>query len=104
MEETILYCELMTAEQVSEFEDIMTKMGYDEMYRPTIWAERTPYWMREGRQRGKNEDPLAAVILTLHHESSQYSLCSAYRCTEGEQITPNMMTNIITALGYSRQH
>lgn len=102
MENTTLYCELITTEQVAEFEKLMTDLGFDEMERPARWARRAPHWVEEGSPRGKNEDPLAVIILTLFHKSAQYFLESAYRCTEGNKIEPNVMNAFIRALRYSR--
>ena len=102
MADSILYCELMTSEQVSEFETLMEEMGYDEYDRPAKWAERIPNWMANGTPRGERDDPLAAIILTFYHESSQYALTSAYRSVGGELITPEMMRYFILALDYTK--
>lgn len=103
MKITTLYCELLTHEEVTEFETLMDTVACcDRFNRPGVYAEREPYWMKTKQPRGENDDPLAAVILTLYHTSAQYSLSAGYRCVEGEKIEPEMMKNFILALNYSR--
>lgn len=103
MEITTLYCELMTHEEVEEFDTLMdTVASCNEFERPAHYAEREPYWMKAGLPRGENDDPLAAVALTLYHTSAQYMLHSGFRCVEGEKIEPEMMKNFILALNYSK--
>lgn len=103
MKTTTFYCELLTAEQVEEFETLMTDKGYEELERPAKWAERVPYWIRENKPRGENDDPLAAIILTLDHNNFKYSLYAAYRCTEGEMVGTKEMKHLISCLGYFRR-
>lgn len=103
MKQTALYCELMTYEEVEEFDTLMTTVACcDQFCRPAVYAERQPYWMKAGKPRGKNDDPLAVVILNLYHTSAKYSLSAGYRCHEGEKIEPEMMKNFILAVNYSR--
>lgn len=103
MDTTTLYCELLTHEEVEEFDTLMdTVASCNEYERPAHYAEREPYWMRAKQPRGENDDPLAAIILTLYHSSAQYSLGAGYRCVEGEKIEPEIMKNLILAVNYSR--
>lgn len=102
MKTTTLYCELLTAEQVAEFDTLMDEMGYDTLDRPAKWAERPPYWARENKPRGENDDPLAAVILTLCSENRPFYITSAYRCVEGKIIDPEIMKCFIACVGYTQ--
>lgn len=58
-----IYCELMTPEEVEEFEKVLIKLGNSEFERPLFYASKPPYWYRKGLERSEGEDPLAAVFL-----------------------------------------
>ena len=102
MEDTILYCELLTHEEVEEFNTLMVVViPRAECYYPAFYVQHSPEWIREGRPRGENEDPLAAIILKICHTHAQYSLTAGYRCVEGTKVEPEIMKNIILALRYT---
>ena len=95
----------MTYDEVDEFETLMdVVLGNKKHERPAFFAEREPYWMKAGKPRGEDDDPLAAVILNLFHTSAQYQLYAAYRCNNGEKIEPELMKSIILAVTYSQLH
>lgn len=99
---TTLYCELLTNDDIAEFEELMVYYGYSEMDRPAKWAERKPHWMEAGLPRGENDDPLAAVILNLYHNEDKHKIYSAFRCKDGEKISKEMMKNFICTACYNR--
>lgn len=103
MEDKILYCELMTHEQVKEFEILMASVGIENEYnRPFFYTKDKPYWELKGLTRGIGEDPLAVVMLKLYHNSKQYFLDAGYRCLCGEKIEPEIMKSFILALSYQK--
>lgn len=100
---TTLYCELLTNDDIIEFEELMVSLGYDEIDRPARWAKLVPYWYAKGLPRGEGDDPLAVVILSLFHDESKFILHSAYRSVTGRKISHEMMKIFIMTVGYDRK-
>lgn len=101
MENTTLYCELMTMEEVETFHSWMTEEGLDYYDCPKHYTERKPIWMIEHRYRKPEEDPLCVIIVELMHEQGRCHVTSGFRCEEGEKISKEMMMNILLARSYN---
>ena len=97
---TILYCELMTSEQVSEFDSLMARYGYDKMRRPMVYANRLPVWAVEKRERKADEDPLAVITLIIDHDTEKVMFDAGYRSCSGRLISPEQMKNLFLAHHY----
>lgn len=98
---TTLYCELMTGEQVAEFESLMTQCGYGEMCRPMRYAKRVPVWVLEKREREEGEDPLAAITLTIDHNRKKVRFDAGYRSCSGQMIEPEQMKLLLAIRHYN---
>lgn len=101
MENVTLYCDLITMEQVLEFEQLMVQFGYDRMCRPMAFARRQPGWVVEQRERMPGEDPLAAITLYIDHDNKQLCFDAGYRCCSGRFIEPEMMKLFLLIHHYS---
>lgn len=89
MKNNVIYCELLTLEDVERFENILCGYGNDEYDRPMHYAQNPPDWFREEREREDGEDSLAAVFIT------EGRVFAGNRCTKGTKVDLDLMERII---------
>lgn len=101
--EKIIYCELLTKEDVIRFEKLMMAAGVTEdANRPMSYAVKPPSWFVKGNERPEDEDPLAAIVIMIYPETEDYILTAGYRSTSGTEVSPDVMEMILQTYAFKR--